>query len=103
MMFSVFARVQLHRGHARMLGGVLGSLVIIGMGHAGGVGFLLVLAVGALFGIVYRDRRRSAGAQKPDQHLAFSHARAALMVQHTIEWGTSRARFRGCSTSPARI
>ena len=54
-MFSAARVFSFTAGTLGMLGGVLGSLFIIGMGMPVAVGFLLVLAVGALFGIVTRS------------------------------------------------
>jgi branched-chain amino acid transport system permease protein len=52
VMFSASRVFSFTAGTLGMLGGVLGSLFIVRMGMPVVVGFLLVLAVGALFGIV---------------------------------------------------
>src|ERR1700726_3868411 len=96
VMFNASRVFSFTAGTLGMLGGVLGSLFIVRMGMPVVVGFLLVLAVGALFGIV-----TEIGAVRPvlkslDQHLyVLSTLALALMVQQftAIEWGTESRPF----------
>jgi branched-chain amino acid transport system permease protein len=79
-----------------MLGGVLGSLFIARMGMPVAVGFLLVLAGGAVLGIVTEIVAVRPVLKSLDQHLyVLSTLALALMVQQftAIEWSTEAMPF----------
>src|SRR5207342_222660 len=96
VMFSASRVFSFTAGTLGMLGGVLGSLFILRMGMPVVVGFLLVLAVGALFGIVTEIVAVRPVLKSLDQHLyVLSTLALALMVQQftAIEWGTESRPF----------
>src|SRR5271169_3435816 len=100
VMFSASRVFSFTAGTLGMLGGVLGSLFIIGMGMPVAVGFLLVLAVGAFFGIVTEIVAVRPVLKSLDQHLYVLSTLAlalalALMIQQVtaIEWSTEPQPF----------
>src|SRR3981081_3983191 len=96
VMFTASRVFSFTAGTLGMLGGVLGSLFIVRMGMPVVVGFLLVLAVGALFGIVTEIVAVRPVLKSLDQHLyVLSTLALALMVQQftAIEWGTESRPF----------
>jgi branched-chain amino acid transport system permease protein len=96
VMFSASRVFSFTAGTLGMLGGVLGSLFIVRMGMPVAVGFLLVLAVGVLFGIVTEIVAVRPVLKSLDQHLyVLSTLALALMVQQftAIEWGTESRPF----------
>src|ERR1700704_5291739 len=96
VMFTASRVFSFTAGTLGMLGGVLGSLFIVRMGMPVVVGFLLVLAVGALFGIVTELVAVRPVLKSIDQHLyVLSTLALALMVQQftAIEWGTDSRPF----------
>src|SRR6195256_2129551 len=96
VMFTASRVFSFTAGTLGMLGGVLGSLFIVRMGMPVVVGFLLVLAVGALFGIVTEIVAVRPVLKSLDQHLyVLSTLALALMVQQftAIEWGTDSRPF----------
>src|SRR5207248_6692921 len=96
VMFSASRVFSFTAGTLGMLGSVLGSLFIIGMGMPVAVGFLLVLAVGALFGIVTEIVAVRPVLKSLDQHLyVLSTLARALMVQQltALEWSTEPQPF----------
>jgi branched-chain amino acid transport system permease protein len=83
-------------GTLGMLGGVLGSYFIAGYGLPVAVGFVAVLAAGAVFGIVTEIVAVRPVLRSLDQHLyVLSTLALALMVQQftAIEWGTDARPF----------
>jgi branched-chain amino acid transport system permease protein len=83
-------------GTLGMLGGVLGSLFIARFGLPVAVGFLLVLATGAIFGVVTEIVAVRPVLRSLDQHLyVLSTLALALIVQQftAIEWGTDARPF----------
>ena len=118
VMFSASRVFSFTAGTLGMLGGVLGSLFIIGMGLPV-ASASLALAGGALFGIVTEIVAVRPVLKSLDQHLyVLSTLALALMVQQftAIEWGTEPRPFprlfdlpaadstssSGCRCSPAR-
>jgi branched-chain amino acid transport system permease protein len=96
VMFSASRVFSFTAGAVGMLGGVLGSLFIARMGMPVVVGFLLVLAAGALFGIVTEIVAVRPVLKSLDQHLyVLSTLALALMVQQftAIEWSTEAQPF----------
>jgi branched-chain amino acid transport system permease protein len=96
VMFSASRVFSFTAGTLGMLGGVLGSLFIARMGMPVVVGFLLVLAAGALFGIVTEIVAVRPVLKSLDQHLyVLSTLALALMVQQftAIEWSTEAQPF----------
>ncbi|HKN09792.1 MAG TPA: branched-chain amino acid ABC transporter permease [Pseudomonadota bacterium] len=96
VMFCASRVFSFTAGTLGMLGGVLGSLFILRMGMPVVVGLLLVLAVGALFGIVTEIVAVRPVLKSLDQHLyVLSTLALALMVQQftAIEWGTESRPF----------
>src|SRR5262249_56016018 len=88
--------VSFRAGTLGMLGGVLGALFIVQMGVPLVAGFLLVLAAGALFGIITEIVAVRPVLKSLDQHLyVLSTLALALMVQQftAIEWGTEARPF----------
>src|SRR5262249_311262 len=88
--------VSFRAGTLGMLGGVLGALFIAQMGVPLIAGFLLVLAAGAVFGIVTEIVAVRPVLKSLDQHLyVLSTLALALMVQQftAIEWGTEARPF----------
>jgi branched-chain amino acid transport system permease protein len=96
VMFSASRVFSFTAGTLGMLGGVLGALFIAQMGAPLIAGFLLVLAAGAVFGIVTEIVAVRPVLKSLDQHLyVLSTLALALMVlQFTaIEWGTESRPF----------
>ena len=96
VMFSASRVFSFTAGTLGMLGGVLGSLFIASHGLPVALGFLLVLAVGAIFGIVTEIVAVRPVLRSLDQHLyVLSTLALALMVQQlaAIEWGTDARPF----------
>jgi len=96
VMFSASRVFSFTAGTLGMLGGVLGSLVIAQMGLPLIAGFLLVLAAGALSGIITEIVAVRPVLKSLDQHLyVLSTLALALMVQQftAIEWGTESRPF----------
>jgi len=96
VMFSASRVFSFTAGTLGMLGGVLGSLFIAQMDVPLVAGFLLVLAAGALFGIITEIVAVRPVLKSLDQHLyVLSTLALALMVQQftAIEWGTESRPF----------
>jgi branched-chain amino acid transport system permease protein len=96
VMFSASRVFSFTAGTLGMLGGVLGALFIAQMGLPLIAGFLLVLAAGALFGIITEIVAVRPVLKSLDQHLyVLSTLALALMVQQftAIEWGTESRPF----------
>jgi branched-chain amino acid transport system permease protein len=96
VMFSASRVFSFTAGTLGMLGGVLGALFIAQMGAPLIAGFLLVLAAGAVFGIVTEIVAVRPVLKSLDQHLyVLSTLALALMVQQftAIEWGTESRPF----------
>ena len=96
VMFSASRVFSFTAGTLGMLGGVLGALFIAQMGVPLIGGFLLVLAAGAVFGIVTEIVAVRPVLKSLDQHLyVLSTLALALMVQQftAIEWGTESRPF----------
>jgi branched-chain amino acid transport system permease protein len=96
VMFSASRVFSFTAGTLGMLGGVLGSLFIAQMGVPLVAGFLLVLATGALFGIITEIVAVRPVLKSLDQHLyVLSTLALALIVQQftAIEWGTESRPF----------
>src|SRR5580704_11540031 len=95
VMFSASRVFSFTAGTLGMLGGVLGSL-FIRMGMPVALGLPLVLAGGALLGIVTEIVAVRPVLKSLDQHLyVLSTLALALMVQQftAIEWGTEARPF----------
>src|SRR6516225_10134959 len=96
VMFSASRVFSFTAGTLGMLGGVLGSLFIARMGLPLALGFLLVLASGAVLGIVTEIVAVRPVLKSLDQHLyVLSTLALALMVQQltAIAWGTESRPF----------
>jgi len=96
VMFSASRVFSFTAGTLGMLGGVLGALFIARMGLPLVVGFLLVLAAGAVFGVITEIVAVRPVLKSLDQHLyVLSTLALALMVQQftAIEWGTEARPF----------
>ena len=96
VMFSASRVFSFTAGTLGMLGGVLGALFIAQMGVPLIAGFLLVLAAGAVFGIVTEIVAVRPVLKSLDQHLyVLSTLALALMVQQftAIKWGTESRPF----------
>jgi branched-chain amino acid transport system permease protein len=96
VMFSASRVFSFTAGTLGMLGGVLGSLFIARMGMPVLVGFLLVLAGGAVLGIVTEIVAVRPVLKSLDQHLyVLSTLALALMVQQftAVEWSTDAGPF----------
>ncbi|MGB3745399.1 MAG: branched-chain amino acid ABC transporter permease [Xanthobacteraceae bacterium] len=96
VMFSASRVFSFTAGTLGMLGGVLGSLFIAHMGVPLVAGLLLVLAAGAIFGIITEIAAVRPVLKSLDQHLyVLSTLALALMVQQftAIEWGTEARPF----------
>ncbi len=96
VMFSASRVFSFTAGTLGMLGGVLGSWFIAQMGLPLIAGFLLVLAAGAVFGIVTEIVAVRPVLKSLDQHLyVLSTLALALMVQQftAIKWGTEARPF----------
>ena len=96
VMFSASRVFSFTAGTLGMLGGVLGALFIARLGLPLVVGFVLVLAAGAVFGIITEIVAVRPVLKSLDQHLyVLSTLALALMVQQytAIEWGTEARPF----------
>jgi branched-chain amino acid transport system permease protein len=96
VMFSASRVFSFTAGTLGMLGGVLGALFIARLGTPLVVGFLLVLAAGAIFGVMTEIVAVRPVLKSLDQHLyVLSTLALALMVQQftAIEWGTEARPF----------
>jgi branched-chain amino acid transport system permease protein len=95
-MFSASRVFSFTAGTLGMIGGVLGSLFIASLGLPVALGFLLVLAAGAIFGIITEIVAVRPVLRSLDQHLyVLSTLALALLVQQftAIEWGTDARPF----------
>jgi branched-chain amino acid transport system permease protein len=96
VMFSASRVFSFTAGTLGMLGGVLGSLFILRMGLPVVVGLVLVLAAGALFGVVTEIVAVRPVLGSLEQHLyVLSTLALALLVQQftAIEWSTEPQPF----------
>jgi branched-chain amino acid transport system permease protein len=96
VMFSASRVFSFTAGTLGMLGGVLGSQFIAQMGMPVLVGFLLVIAAGAIFGVATEIVAVRPVLKSLDQHLyVLSTLALALMVQQftAIKWGTEARPF----------
>jgi len=96
VMFSASRVFSFTAGTLGMLGGVLGALFIGRLGLPLAIGFALVLAGGALLGIVTEIVAVRPVLKSLDQHLyVLSTLALALIVQQltAIEWGTESRPF----------
>jgi len=96
VMFSASRVFSFTAGTLGMMGGVLGSLFIARMNMPVMVGLLLVLAAGAVFGIITEIVAVRPVLKSLDQHLyVLSTLALALMVQQftAIEWSTDARPF----------
>ncbi|HUI94530.1 MAG TPA: branched-chain amino acid ABC transporter permease [Xanthobacteraceae bacterium] len=96
VMFAASRVFSFTAGTLGMLGGILGALFIARFGLPVAVGFLLVLAAGAVFGIVTEIVAVRPVLRSIEQHLyVLSTLALALMVQQVaaIEWGTDARPF----------
>src|SRR5712672_950810 len=96
VMFSASRVFSFTAGMLGMLGGVLGALFIAKMGMPAVVGFVLVLACGAVLGLVTEVLTVRPVLKSIEQHLyVLSTLAFALMVQQlvAVEWGTEAQPF----------
>ena len=96
VMFSASRVFSFTAGMLGMLGGVLGALFISKMGMPAIVGFVLVLACGAMLGLITEILTVRPVLKSIDQHLyVLSTLAFALMVQQlvAIEWSTEPQPF----------
>jgi branched-chain amino acid transport system permease protein len=96
VMFSASRVFSFTAGMVGMLGGVLGALFIDRMGMPVLVGFLAVLSVGAMLGIVTEVITVRPVLRSLDQHLyVLSTLAFALMIQQltAIKWSTEPQPF----------
>jgi branched-chain amino acid transport system permease protein len=96
VMFSASRVFSFTAGTLGMLGGVLGSLFIARMGLPVAIGFLFVLASGAVLGIITEIVAVRPVLKSLDQHLyVLSTLALALMIQQltAIEWSTEPLPF----------
>ena len=96
VMFAASRVFSFTAGTLGMLGGILGALFIARFGLPVVAGFLLVLAAGAIFGIVTEIVAVRPVLRSIEQHLyVLSTLALALMVQQVaaIEWGTDARPF----------
>ncbi len=96
VMFSASRVFSFTAGAAGMLGGVLGALFIDRMGMPVLAGFLLVLAAGAVLGVVTEVVTVRPVLKSLDQHLyVLSTLALALMIQQftAIKWSTDQQPF----------
>jgi len=96
VMFSASRVFSFTAGTLGMLGGVLGSLFITQYGLPVPIGFVLVIAAGAVFGVITEIVAVRPVLRSIDQHLyVLSTLAVALMVQQftAIEWGTDARPF----------
>jgi len=95
-MFSASRVFSFTAGMLGMLGGVLGALFIAKFGLPVIVGFVLVLACGAVLGVITEVVTVRPVLKSVEQHLyVLSTLAFALMVQQlvAIEWGTDAQPF----------
>jgi branched-chain amino acid transport system permease protein len=96
VMYSASRVFSFTAGMLGMLGGVLGALFIQKMGMNAVLGFVLVLACGAVMGLVTEVLTVRPVLKSIEQHLyVLSTLAFALMVQQVtaIEWGTEAQPF----------
>jgi branched-chain amino acid transport system permease protein len=96
VMYSASRVFSFTAGTLGMLGGVLGSLFITRLGMPVAVGFVLTLAVCAVFGVVTEIVAVRPVLKSLEQHLyVLSTLALALMVQQftAIEWSTEPQPF----------
>ncbi|WP_421994349.1 branched-chain amino acid ABC transporter permease [Reyranella sp.] len=96
VMYSASRVFSFTAGMLGMLGGVLGALFIDKLGINAVVGFVLVLACGALLGIITEIVTVRPVLKSIEQHLyVLSTLAFALMIQQVtaIEWGTDAQPF----------
>jgi branched-chain amino acid transport system permease protein len=96
VMFSASRVFSFTAGMLGMLGGVLGALFIDKLGTNAVLGFVAVLACGALLGVVTEILTVRPVLKSIEQHLyVLSTLAFALMVQQVtaIEWGTDAQPF----------
>ncbi|MBS0221776.1 MAG: branched-chain amino acid ABC transporter permease [Proteobacteria bacterium] len=96
VMFSASRVFSFTAGMLGMLGGVLGALFIGKLGLPAIVGFVLVLACGAVIGVVTEIVAVRPVLKSIEQHLyVLSTLAFALLVQQltAIEWGTEAQPF----------
>lgn len=96
VMFSASRVFSFTAGMLGMLGGVLGALFIGKLGLSTVVGFVLVLACGAVLGIVTEIVAVRPVLKSIEQHLyVLSTLAFALLIQQftAIEWGTEAQPF----------
>ena len=96
VMFSASRVFSFTAGMLGMLGGVLGALFIAKTGMPAIVGFVLVLACGAVLGLITEVVTVRPVLKSIEQHLyVLSTLAFALMVQQlvAIEWGTEAQPF----------
>src|ERR1700710_603012 len=96
VMFTASRVFSFTAGMLGMLGGVLGALFIARMGLPAIVGFVLVLACGAVLGVITEILTVRPVLKSIEQHLyVLSTLAFALMVQQVtaIEWGTEAQPF----------
>jgi branched-chain amino acid transport system permease protein len=96
VMFSASRVFSFTAGMLGMLGGVLGALFIDKLGMNAVLGFALVLACGAILGLVTEALTVRPVLKSIEQHLyVLSTLAFALMVQQAtaIEWGTEAQPF----------
>src|ERR1700737_3577771 len=96
VMFSASRVFSFTAGMLGMLGGVLGALFVAKLGLQALVGFVLVLACGAVLGLVTELLTVRPVLKSIEQHLyVLSTLAFALMVQQfvALEWGTEAQPF----------
>jgi len=96
VMFSASRVFSFTAGMLGMLGGVLGALFIAKMGLPVILGFVLVLACGAVLGLVTEVLTVRPVLKSIEQHLyVLSTLAFALMIQQlvAVEWGTEAQPF----------
>src|SRR4026208_1122224 len=96
VMFSASRVFSFTAGMLGMLGGVLGALFINNLGMNAVLAFVLVLAAGAVLGVITEILTVRPVLKSIDQHLyVLSTLAFALMIQQVtaIEWGTEAQRF----------
>src|SRR6478672_12737456 len=96
VMFSASRVFSFTAGMLGMLGGVLGALFINKMGMNAVLAFVLVLACGAVLGLITEVLTVRPVLRSIEQHLyVLSTLAFALMVQQVtaVEWGTEAQPF----------
>lgn len=96
VMFSASRVFSFTAGMLGMLGGVLGALFINKWGMNAALGFVLVLACGAVLGLITEILTVRPVLKSIEQHLyVLSTLAFALMIQQVtaIEWGTEAQPF----------